>query len=248
MSRRDGIQLAVGSPTGLRGSLWEIWFGHRDIYLASTHFYNRWKASIHFERPNEPGRVHYIGITAKVAKALGRNSGRESRTDFEWSGIELAPGSDYFLEARIRVAHSELCAFGTADLEPLNRGEPIDVRWLPMPPPGLATEVTIISAPPHHSGSFPPRADGAPVDRVHQRRLSNGRFVWLLQHTIPAPSSQDMQAYRKRVATGQPIIASGEMRSGAARAIVAINCGDGSGAFTEFLIDIRGARWRVRKA
>lgn len=245
MSPRDGFQLAVGESSGLRGSLWDIWFGDRDIYLASAQFFGEWKASIHFDRPNKPGRVRYTGITTQVAHARGQNSSRAARQDCEWPGIELSPGSDYFLEFRLRVPRSELRPWGTSDLRPLNPDEPLAVHWLAAPPIGFATEVSIISAPPTHSGSTPTREDGAPSVPFIKRHLSNGLFVWFIQHVIPAPTSEAFRAYRHHLMTNRPVIDRRKSRSGPARAIVSMDCGDGSGAFAELVVNFPNSQRRL---
>ena len=60
MSERDGIQVAIGEPAGLRGSLYDIWFGAKDVYLGASSLVSDWKTSIHYERSDRPGRVRYF--------------------------------------------------------------------------------------------------------------------------------------------------------------------------------------------
>jgi hypothetical protein len=196
MGRRDGIQLAIGEPTGLRGSLWDIWFGAQDIYVSVDHMFGQWKTTIHYERSNQPGRVRYTGFTTQFARKMRRSLGRADRATYEWPGLELRPGSDCFLEFRLRIPASELRPIGSADLRLLNRGEPLSIRWLPVPRIGPASEVSIISGSPTHSGPRPNRENGAPDRLILERRLGNGRIIWIIQHDTPAPSAS------RRTSTG----------------------------------------------
>jgi hypothetical protein len=243
MSKRDGIQLAVGEPAGLRGNLYAIWFGPRDIYIAANDRYEDWKTSIHYESPHKAGRLRYSGISSAFAKKLKMSASRPDRTALEWPGIELRPGSDYYLEFRLRVPQSELRPLGEADLMPLNSGEPLDIRWLPAPPPGLASEVSIITGPPSHVGERPRREDYAADVLVLERQLANGRLVWLIQHVIPAPPSDALDAFRRKAAKQSRTFPRRGNLS-AHREIVAMNCEDGSAAFGEFATDFprRGPR------
>lgn len=225
MSRREGIQFGVGESAGLRGSVYAVWFGPSDIYIAKNDLYEDWKASIHYDRPGKPGRVRYTGITTAFAKRHGLSTSRQDRATNEWPGKELRPGSDVSMEFRLRIPESELRRLGTADLKPLNAGDPLDIHWLPAPPPGGASEVSIISGPPTHVGDRPRRDDFADV-LMFERQLTNGRFVWMSHHYIPAPSAADLRRYRTQVA---PV-----GRAKYRRFVAAMDCGDGTSAFAEF--------------
>lgn len=226
MSKRDGIQVAVGGPGGLRGSVYEIWFGPADIYIANGGAYTDWKATIHYERPSKPGRMRYIGSTTAYAKKRGLNTSRKARARSEWSGMDLQPGADVTLEFRLRIPTSELRRLGTANLKPLNAGDPLHIRWLPAPPPGYASEVSIISGPPTFVGPRPRREDFQ--DKlVFEKQLANGRFVWIVYHHIPAPPSAELRWYRKMA------VRKGGRRKDY-RIVASMDCGDGSSAFVEF--------------
>jgi hypothetical protein len=235
MSRREGIQFAVGELGGLRGSVYSVWFGQRDIYIAKNDLFEVWKATIHFAKPGKTERVAHSGMTAQFARKHGLSTSRHERAKEQWPGMELLPGSDVILEFRLRVPQSELRRLGTSDLAPLNPEDPLDIRWLPTPPVGGASEVTIISAPPTHAGGCPRREDFA--DNVFfGRQLASGRFVWLTYHFIPAPSSADLQAYRDYADRNM-----GKSRQKYRRFVASINCGDRTSSFAEFLTNY-GAR------
>jgi hypothetical protein len=229
MSRREGIQFAVGEPNGLRGSLYSVWFRETDIYISKIDLYEDWKASIHFGKPGIPYPVRYGGFSGPFAKKHGLSTRRRDRAGHEWPGMELLPGSDVILEFRLRIPQSEIRPLGTADLKPLNPGDPLDVHWLPAPPVGGASEVTIISAPPTHAGGQPRRDDFA--DRlIYERQLANGRFIWLAHHYIPAPADADLHAYREVVDRQL-----GDSKVKYRRFVALMDCEDGSAAFAEFV-------------
>lgn len=148
-------------------------------------------------------------------------------------------GQGYFIEFRFRIPECELRRFIVSDSP--------NTHWLPPPPPRMASEVTILSGPPHHAG-IPPRREGeGPSELIAEFQLENRRYVWVVHQHIPSPSGAELQAVRKRARTeilrlyGNKL---GEILP-RTRVTATTNCGDGSFAEVELAADfLRGARRR----
>jgi hypothetical protein len=65
----DAVRVAVGSLTGRRSGAWRIWFGPQDIFAGYRSVAHIRKASIHYERPESPTQLRYIGYTSVCASS-----------------------------------------------------------------------------------------------------------------------------------------------------------------------------------
>lgn len=243
MSSKNLLRIAVGKPNGRRSATWRIELGRQDIYASFDKLRGKRKAAIHYEK-GDKGPVRYIGYTYEHAQSLMRREEitREMRTDLEWPALEIAPG--FFLEFRFRIPESELRVLDIKDEQ--------HVVWLEAPPVGTGLEVTILSGPPDYDGPVPGRADGAPIQCLWDTRLKNGRRVWVLAHTIPAPDK--LEEYRELAR--RTFAARGWMPPQLpvdrnTRVNLTMDCEDGSAAEVELagdFLDLRSSQGAIDEA
>jgi hypothetical protein len=82
----DAVRVAVGSLTGRRSGAWRIWFGPQDIFAGYRSVAYIRKASIHYERPENPTQLRYIGYTSEWEKSQGRSTRLKDRAHQFWNG------------------------------------------------------------------------------------------------------------------------------------------------------------------
>jgi hypothetical protein len=231
----DAVRLVVRAPDGRRSAAWRIWFGPQDIYAGYRSIAHIRKASIHYERPGQPA-VRYLGNTSEFETQQGRSSRLEDRANAYWKGLQIAP--NYFVEFRFRVPECELRRFVTS--------ESSKTHWLPAPRPKMATEVTIISGPPTHSGLIPSMEGSDHRELIGDFQLGNGRYVWITHQHVQCAAPAWLQQARK--SAKQALKA--DLQSGKIRDILPqtrvgadVNCEDGSFAEVELAADfLRGRR------
>jgi len=229
----DALRVAVGTPEGRRSSTWRIWFGDADIYAAHRSIAHWRKVTIHYPRsPEKPTTLRYGGYTTHYAEKHGLPSSVQERAHAIWPGLEFAP--DYFIEFRFRIPECELRRFTAKESE--------DTHWLKPPPPRQASEVSIVSGPPSHTGLVPQRAGGGDVELIGEFQLANGRFVWIMHHYIPFSASE---LKRIRLISKDEVNRRAGGRIGqilpSTRVTATLNCEDGTCAEVELAADfLRG--------
>jgi hypothetical protein len=231
----DAVRMVVRAPDGRRSAAVRIWFGPSDIYAAYRSIANIRKASIHFERPGQP-EVRYIGYTSDFEKSQGRSARLQDRTHTSWKGLQFAP--NYFLEFRFRVPVCELRRFVV--------NESPKTHWLTPPAPREASEITIISAPPTHSGLMPSMEGANPRELIAEFQLKNGRYVWIVHHHIACASPDWLMKAREAAKRSfKADIQSGKIRDILPQSRIGADvlCDDGSFAEVELAADfLRGRR------
>lgn len=235
----DAVRVAVGSLAGRRSGAWRIWFGPQDIFAGYRSVAHIRKASIHYERHENPTQLRYIGYTSEWEKSQGKSTRLKDRAHQFWNGQEIA--SNYFIEFRIRVPECELRQFIT--------NESPQTHWLAPPPPRMASEITIVSGPPTHTGLIPSMAGDNFRELIGEFQLSNGRYVWIVQHHIECASSEWLYAAREGAKnTFKFALQSGQIRDVLPKTRVGcgVHCGDGSFAEVELAADFLRGRKRAR--
>jgi hypothetical protein len=129
-AKRRGLRWAVGSPTGPRSATWRLWGNKKgDVYLAVRCLGGIVKTSLHRD-----GRCH-TGFTAPYEPtARVRFPALSSR---HWDRWEL-PAEPVARAIQIVVPEAELVPFDGSEME--------QTKWIPAPPVGSISVVTIFVA------------------------------------------------------------------------------------------------------
>ena len=175
------LRVGVGLPSGPRSSVWRIWFGPGDVYVAFRNLGAIRKTSIHFPRPRQSTTLRYVGFTKRYAENLAGAPMpmlRRQRTHLEWMGTPVN-GSDFHVEFRMRVAESELRVFSQRDDQ--------SAAWLEPPPRGYFGELSIISGPSNQVPNLVAE-DGSKIGWILEHQLLAGPRIWVLWHHYPGPT------------------------------------------------------------
>lgn len=189
MSVNDVVRFAVCDDADRRSGPWRVFFDDSSVYVAARSLGSDFKVSIHYPRPGAPTTLRYAGYTREKAVKLGwpEPIKRVDRTASEWRGWEFAPG--YFHEYAVRFLPSELRRFALADDR--------DLYWLALERADHAIEVVVLSAPSHHEGLCPSKADGTPIEILHEVELPGLRRIWIVAHAVPLPTPAEIEEWRE---------------------------------------------------
>ncbi len=182
MSKSEKMRIAVGEPNGRRSSTWLVWFGRTDIYVAARSLSSMWKYSAHFPRPPErPTTFRYVGYTSEHAHRRG--GGKSTRR------VQIRPdpheiGPSVFVEAVVRIPESEL--------RPMT-GKVEGICWIRPPPPGMTTQLQVISGP----AAFILKHE--PMTCIREVELEGDRKVWVLYGEL-ATNLEELSDARRRLA------------------------------------------------
>jgi hypothetical protein len=141
--KRQVIRFAVGSPTGLRASVWRCFTHgkHSDIYLAPSSIADSYKVSLH--EPGTPGAEWRLAFTKQFREQMEEADlwePGEGRLIAAWpKSVEIA--RNVLLAFRVLVPASAVTI--PTDLQKVNP----EVVWIPPSPRGRATEVSFIPTP-----------------------------------------------------------------------------------------------------
>lgn len=121
MATQREIRFAVGTPTGLRSTIWKFWVQRSDIYILSRMFGSNSKVSLH-----STGDCQWSNTDSWVIKVPGRRNAERHLQ--KWTMLRPS-GSTALHVFQIRIPET---ALRTTDVvEDLNA-----VEWLPIPPRG----------------------------------------------------------------------------------------------------------------
>ena len=157
---RNVFRWAIGSPDGPRSSAWRLWGNKKgDIYVAVRCLGGIVKASFHRD-----GKCQ-VGFTDNYAGTASRRFAVKSR---HWETWRL-PVKPVVRILQILVPHSEL--------RPFSHRNDRDITWLPTPPEGSVSVVSIfVSA----QGIKLAAPNGAPPETVVGNVRTSSRTAWLV--------------------------------------------------------------------
>lgn len=128
----DGIRWAIGSSTGKRGSTWRFWGNKKgDFYLSVRTLGGILKTSFHRDR-----RCH-TGFTSTYAN--------ENKLEGSWHIDRWEIPDEPFVKALQVVTP-------VGELEEYKSAEATPMKWLPIPPTGFVSVVTIALIRPDYGG------------------------------------------------------------------------------------------------
>jgi hypothetical protein len=184
VSRKDfSLRFAGGTAEGRRSGAWRIWAQNgssgkatnSDVYLAARSVAHEVKVSLH-----ESGSWQYSITSAHAAKASPSNPGQARHLQRWLRPAEFAPGLT--LAFRFYLPESEFRAFRDDELATANP------TWLPIPPPGSMTEVSLIlGASSAVSGDWPGRTV-ADTQLLGQVTLVNSETLWIVHRLAETPA------------------------------------------------------------
>ncbi len=129
---RDAFRFAVGEPGGVRSVVWRAWHSGSDVYVATRGLGGVLKASLH--RAGD----YYAGFTSEYApeaRARGMLAPGKSRQTLSWVGRPL--NEDLTFLMRMLIPGSQLVTLGDPRLSSKR------TEWIPSPPAGQDTEVSV---------------------------------------------------------------------------------------------------------
>lgn len=188
-SNREFVcRFGIGSLNGVHSSVWRVWSGrnHPDVYLAPRGTAGKFKVSLHGTKAR-----HY-GLTAQWATESKRRGYHdlESRHLEQWHGGALL-NPNLSLEYRLFFPTTDLRHFDMSDSETRN------AAWLPQAIDGWAVEVGLLIGSIKRSESWWPGRQSMGTLLLSEGRLSDGRWVWLVQRNVPMWSWQNSEALAK---------------------------------------------------
>ena len=140
-------RIAVGSPNGVRSTIWKFWSHDRSVYVASRMFGGDVKVSIHGSGECQLSRP------GEWAKANNRPN--TERHLHKWKAtLPLGTAAEFVFEVRIP----------SSELKSISVDEDLgDIQWRDEPPKGYATAIQCFISPPASSTAV---ATALPVDSL----------------------------------------------------------------------------------
>ncbi len=155
---RSILRWAVGTPDGLRSSVWRIWGNVKgDVYVAVRSLGGITKVSFHRD-----GKCQ-VGFTSEYAPTAASRFQTQTR---HWETWRL-PTQPVARVLRILIPGAELRRFAGHDTG--------TVVWLPSPAPGLVSTISVMLAPPDLTLELPDELPSARIIGTVHTRL---RTAW----------------------------------------------------------------------
>jgi hypothetical protein len=154
------LRVAVGTPAGLRSTVWKFAVQRSEIYIFTRMFGSDAKVSLH-----STGDFQWSATSTWVLAQPGRKN--SDRHIVRWN-VELPEGRQALHAFRICIPHSELRQIPGEDTS--------GVQWLPSPGPGQAITLECYITPPLDS------APSIPSERkpLLSWQLENSRWFVVL--------------------------------------------------------------------
>jgi hypothetical protein len=181
MSALREVQLAVGTPTGRRSTVWKFFVRKSEIYILSRMFGSDLKVSLHFS-----GDCQLSGTSTWVMKVPDR---RNADRHFEKWVMPRPNGTAALHAFQVRIPETELRVIDIA--EDLNA-----VRWLPAPPRGHTVSLECYITP--ISQSDPALTSNLPHPHLFSLPLADGRWFIVLHH-VPPLDGNDLESLRSQM-------------------------------------------------
>jgi len=183
-AKRGALRWAVGLQDSLRSSTWRLWGNKKgDIYISTRSLGGILKASFHRD-----GNCH-VGFTSQyVETARKRFSNVQSRHWDRWT----IPDDPIVRVVQIAVPASELREFSSEEAP--------QMKWIPVPPSGSVSVVSVFIAQPGVEMKWPGSAHGAkPLGVI----LTARRTTWVVyaQNPIDEDTRDWIERYREKVAS-----------------------------------------------
>jgi hypothetical protein len=209
----DGIRWAIGSPTKPRGSTWRFWANRKgDFYVSVRSLGGTLKTSLHKDR-----RCH----TAFTKEFEHKLFPGKSRFLDKW---ELAD-EPWVAAVQIVTPFEELECFESPDVTPM--------KWIPAPPNGHVTVVTLFVLSPDYkleNGEPWPGAHGGAQPVGFATTKLRTAFIVHAHNALDEPTNAEIEKYR---AKAEPLAKGAPVRPGNRMILFG---GDGPG--TRFFIEL----------
>lgn len=217
-------RFAVGSPSGLRSSVWRVWNNDNDVYFTVRALGGIKKVSLH-----ESGQYQF-SFTSEYHQSQKTNEHwqLESRHTQRWQRpLEISPSLT--LVFRIIIPASELRSWPTE----IPKNKPI--TWIESPPQDTAIEFDIFLSNPDLVVSTWPGANAMKTKLLVRNPLPNGEIFWIVYRM-----ETETQAIEARIenARSRLSIKSDELDSQGLRMILFTTEADGSRSLIEAAADM----------
>lgn len=172
MSKRDVVRFGVGSPTGLRSSIWRLWIepAKGDIYIAARPIGDEFKASLH-----QSGKWRVAYTEKHVAGESPVIDPSRDRAVKKWSRPpEFFPG----------LTHAFAIIIPCSEVVYPAHGRPTEgqVLWRPVPAAGHVTEFDVLVSTPACVVTDWPGKRSMGTHLVGKLQFEAGDTVWIVAH------------------------------------------------------------------
>lgn len=184
MGREKVIRVGIAQEGIQLSAVWRFWLHGSDVYVASRNIAHTIKTSLH-----KTGKFRHAFVTDAASEKF--QSASADRAFSKWD--RPAP------QARGGTLLFQLL-FPESELHPARHAEPMvsDVMWLPRPPAGHVTYVSVLELVPAASGLTPQFSDVVSSSALVSWPTPSGSTVWIMASVAPITAEQEREIVRLR--------------------------------------------------